>query len=314
MTAYIIRRIIAAVPVLFFVALIAFLMFRLTPGDPAAVLAGENANLETIEQMRVNLGLHRPIHIQFALFIGRMFKGDFGESIFLNKPVFEAVIDRIEPTLSLAIASEIIALSFAIPIGVLAAWKANTLVDQGLMFFALLGISIPAFWLGLMLIFGIGVELKWLPVSDFRSLISDGPVDFFRHMIMPAFALGFLRMALVARLTRSSMLEVLREDYIRTAYAKGLAAKVVLMRHAMRNALIPTVTIWGLGMAGVLSGAVVIETVFTIPGLGRLIAAALINQDYPLIQAVLMLVAGLFIIFNLVVDILYAYMDPRIRY
>ena len=312
MRSYLARRLASAVPVVFVVAIVGFVLFRLTPGDPAALLAGDNASREQIERTRQYLGLDQPLHVQFVRYLGRLARADFGQSIFLGRPVTTAIRERLEPTVSLAVAAELFALALAIPLGLLAAVRANTWLDQVAMAFALAGLSIPAFWLGLLLVFSFGVKLGWLPVGEFRPL-SDGIVPFLRHMILPAVSLGLIQMALTARMVRSSMLEVLREDYIRTAHAKGIAARGIVLRHALRNALIPTVTVIGLGFGALVSGAVVVETIFALPGLGRLTSTALLNRDYPLIQAILMFVAMIFIVMNLLVDLAYAYLDPRLR-
>ena len=312
MRSYLARRLASAILVVFVVAIVGFVLFRLTPGDPAALLAGDNASREQIERTRQYLGLDQPIHVQFVRYLGRLARADFGQSIFLGRPVTTAIRERLEPTVSLAVAAEVFALALAIPLGLLAAVRANTWLDQVAMAFALAGLSIPAFWLGLLLVFSFGVKLGWLPVGEFRPL-SDGIVPFLRHMILPAVSLGLIQMALTARMVRSSMLEVLREDYIRTAHAKGIAARGIVLRHALRNALIPTVTVIGLGFGALVSGAVVVETIFALPGLGRLTSTALLNRDYPLIQAILMFVAMIFIVMNLLVDLAYAYLDPRLR-
>ena len=253
-----------------------------------------------------------PLHVQFGRYLSRLAHADFGQSIFLGRPVTTAILERLEPTISLAIAAEIFAIALAIPLGLLAALRANTWLDQAAMALALAGLSIPAFWLGLLLVFSFGVKLGWLPVGEFRPL-RDGLGPFLSHMILPAISLGLIQMALTARMVRSSMLEVLREDYIRTAHAKGMGRRAIVLRHALRNALIPTVTVVGLGFGALVSGAVVVETIFALPGLGRLTASALLNRDYPLIQAILMFVAMIFIVMNLLVDLAYAYLDPRLR-
>lgn len=313
MKTYVARRLASSVPVILVVAIVGFVLFRLTPGDPAVLLAGDNATQEQIQNTRQYLGLDRPLHVQFGLYVTRMLGGDLGQSIFLGRPVTVAIRERLEPTISLAVVAEVIAVLLAVPLGLVAAWRANTWVDQAAMALALAALSIPAFWLGLLFVFAFGVELGWLPVGDFKGL-REGPGPFFRHIILPALSLGLIQMALIARMVRSSLLEVLREDYIRTAYAKGMAQGAVLLRHALRNALVPTVTVIGLGFGALVSGAVVIETIFAFPGLGRLTAVALFNRDYPLIQAILMFVAVIFIVLNLLVDLAYAYLDPRIAY
>jgi peptide/nickel transport system permease protein len=310
--SYLGRRLASAIPVVLVVAIVGFVLFRLTPGDPAALLAGDNASREQIERTRQYLGLDQPIHVQFGRYLSRLARADFGQSIFLGRPVTTAILERLEPTISLAIAAEIFAIALAVPLGLVAALRANTWLDQAAMALALAGLSIPAFWLGLLLVFSFGVKLGWLPVGEFRPL-RDGLGPFVRHMILPAVSLGLIQMALTARMVRSSMLEVLREDYIRTAHAKGMSGRTIVLRHALLNALIPTVTVVGLGFGALVSGAVVVETIFALPGLGRLTASALLNRDYPLIQAILMFVAMIFIVMNLLVDLAYAYLDPRLR-
>lgn len=312
MKSYLARRLASAIPVVLVVAVVGFVLFRLTPGDPAALLAGDNATREQIERTRQALGLDQPLHVQFVRYLGRLARADFGQSIFLGRPVTTAILERLEPTISLAVTAEVLAIALALPLGVLAALRANTWTDQVAMALALAGLSIPAFWLGLLLVFSFGVKLRWLPVGEFRSL-RDGLGPFLRHMILPAISLGLIQMALAARMVRSSMLEVLREDYIRTAQSKGVSRHAIVLRHAMRNALIPTVTVIGLGFGALVSGTVVVETIFALPGLGRLTATALLNRDYPLIQAILMFVAMIFILVNLLVDLTYAVLDPRLR-
>jgi peptide/nickel transport system permease protein len=302
-----------AIPVLLVVATITFALLHLTPGDPAAVLLGDQATPEDIARIRQKLGLERPIYIQYGLWLIRVFQGDLGESLFLNRSVVRAIGERLEPTLSLAILAELIAVSLAIPLGVLAAWKANTWVDRTVMVFAVLGFSIPVFWLGLNFIFLFSVKLRLLPVAGYQPL-AEGFLPFLRYLILPAVTLGLIHAALIARMTRSSMLEVLREDYIKTARAKGLSETLVLMRHAFRSASVPVVTIIGLSFAGLVTGVVVTETVFSIPGVGRLIVSAVLTRDYPLIQGVILLVACAYVFINLAVDLLYVYLDPRIRY
>ncbi|MCY4652303.1 MAG: ABC transporter permease [Dehalococcoidia bacterium] len=318
MLPYLIRRLLATIPVLIVVGLFTFFLLRLTPGDPAAVIAGNESTHEEYLQIRERLGLDDPIYIQLGKWSVRILQGDFGTSIRSGKPVFDLIKTRIGPSVSLTIATEIIAVLVAIPLGVLAAWKANSLIDRAVMVFAAIGFSIPIFWLGFILIwvFGLwafGLDNPILPVAGYAR-IDDGLLDYLRHLALPALSLGLVVIALVARMTRASVLEVLKEDYVRTARAKGLTEKTVLIRHALRSASLPILTIIGLGLAGLLSGAVVTESVFAIPGLGRLAVDAIATRDYPIIQALIILIGTFYVFINLAVDIAYAVLDPRIRY
>ena len=313
MQRYLAQRLLASLPVLLVVAFLTFGILQFAPGDPAAVLLGEQATREDILRLRHKLGLDRPIPLQFAIWMGHVLRGDLGESLFSGQPVTKAIAERLEPTLSLALFAIIIALLLALPLGVLAAWRANTWVDRAVMVFAVLGFSIPAFWLGINLIYLFGVQLRLLPVMGYQPL-SGGLGPYLKHLILPSVTLGLISAALIARITRASMLEVLREDYIRTARAKGLGERVVLLRHALKAASIPILTIIGLAFAGLITGVVVTETVFAIPGVGRLIVGAVVHRDYPIIQGAILLVAASYVFVNLVVDILYSYLDPRVRY
>ena len=318
MLPYLIRRLLATIPVLVVVGLFTFFLLRLTPGDPAAVIAGNESTHEEYLQIRERLGLDDPIYVQLGKWSVRILRGDFGTSIRSGKPVFDLIKTRIGPSVSLTIATEIIAVLVAIPLGVLAAWKANSLIDRAVMIFAAIGFSIPIFWLGFILIwiFGLwafGLDNPILPVAGYAR-IDDGLLDYLRHLALPALSLGLVVIALVARMTRASVLEVLKEDYVRTARAKGLTEKTVLIRHALRSASLPILTIIGLGLAGLLSGAVVTESVFAIPGLGRLAVDAIATRDYPIIQALIILIGTFYVFINLAVDIAYAVLDPRIRY
>ena len=318
MLAYIIRRLLATIPVLAVVGLFTFFLLRATPGDPAAVIAGNEATHEEYLEIRERLGLDDPIYIQLGKWTGRMLQGDFGKSIRSGKPVFELIRGRIGPSVSLTVATELIAVLVAIPLGVLAAWKANSVVDRSVMVFAAIGFSVPIFWLGFIMIwiFGLwafGLDNPILPVAGY-SRISDGLGEYIRHLILPAASLGLVVIALIARMTRASVLEVLKEDYVRTARAKGITERAILIRHALRNASLPILTVVGLSLAGLLSGAVVTESVFAIPGLGRLAVEAIATRDYPIIQAMIILIGGFYVFINLIVDILYAFLDPRIRY
>jgi len=310
---YIIRRMIATIPVVMVVMLFTFTLLRIAPGDPAALIAGVEATEEQIEAIRDSLGLNRPIHLQLFIFFRDSLIGDFGNSITSGKPVLELVIKRLVPTLSLAFLSEAFAVLLAVPMGVIAAWRANTWIDRSVMAFSTIGFSIPLFFLGFLMIILFGVKLHWFPVAGYVAPTEDFS-RFLHRLIMPAFATGIVVMALIARMTRASMLEILREDYIRTARAKGLAEKMVLIRHALKNAALPIITVIGLGVAGLMSGLVVTESVFAIPGVGRLVVDAMVRRDYPVIQGAIVLISTTYVIVNLLVDLSYAYFDPRIRY
>ena len=318
MLAYLIRRLLATIPVLAVVGLFTFFLLRVTPGDPAAVIAGNEATHEEYLEIRERLGLDAPIYIQLGKWAGRILQGDFGTSIRSGKPVFDLIKGRIGPSVSLTVATELIAVLVAIPLGVLAAWKANSVLDRGIMVFAAIGFSVPIFWLGFILIwiFGLwafGLDNPILPVAGYVKA-TDGLGEYVRHLVLPAISLGLVVIALIARMTRASVLEVLKEDYVRTARAKGITERAILIRHALRNASLPILTVVGLSLAGLLSGAVVTESVFAIPGLGRLAVEAIATRDYPIIQAMIILIGGFYVFINLIVDILYAFLDPRIRY
>lgn len=313
MTAYIVRRLIATIPVMVVVALFVFFLLHLTPGDPAAVIAGDDASPAEIEGVRRKLGLDLPIWQQFGIYVWNLLRGDLGTSIFSNLPVMTLVKQRLEPTIVLAVATLVVAVAFAIPMGVLAAWKARSFVDRIVMGFSVLGFAVPVFLFGYVLIYIFAIELRWLPVQGYRPL-SMGLHETLRSIALPAFALGMTYMALIARITRASMLEVLSEDYIRTAHAKGVAQKSVLLRHALKNAAVPIVTVIGIGLALLISGVVITETVFNIPGLGRLTVDAILKRDYPIIQGLIILFAGAKVLVNLMIDLSYTFFDPRIRY
>ncbi|WP_374449007.1 ABC transporter permease [Stella sp.] len=313
MTAYIIRRLFATIPVMVVVALFVFLLLHLTPGDPAAIIAGDDATPAEIEGVRRRLGLDLPIWEQFVIYAWNLLRGDLGTSIFSNLPVTTLVAQRLEPTVVLAVSTLLVAVVCAIPLGVVAAWKARTMVDRMVMGFSVLGFAVPVFLVGYVLIYFFSIELRWLPVQGYRPL-SQGLDQTFRSVVLPAIALGTTYMALIARITRASMLEVLSEDYIRTAHAKGVTTKSVLLRHALKNAAVPIVTVIGLGMAALISGVVITETVFNIPGLGRLTVDAILKRDYPIIQGLIIIFAGTKVLINLMIDISYTFFDPRIRY
>ena len=313
MHAYIIRRIIATIPVMAVVGIFVFLLLHLTPGDPAAIIAGDYASPEDIKRIRAKLGLDEPIYIQFGTWVWQLMQGDLGISIFSDLPVSHLIAQRIEPTLALSVATIIMAVLFAVPLGVLAAWRAGTLIDRLSMVIAVFGFSVPVFVIGYLLMYVFAIELKWFPVQGYVSF-KVGFLPFLRSITLPSVALALLYSALIARITRASVLEVLTEDYIRTARAKGLASSVVLMRHALKNAAVPIVTIIGIGIALLIGGVVVTESVFNIPGLGRLTVDSILRRDYPIIQGVILLFAGVYVFINLLVDIAYTFLDPRIRY
>tara|TARA_B100000378_G_C18041122_1_gene410602 strand:- start:1154 stop:2098 length:945 start_codon:yes stop_codon:yes gene_type:complete len=313
MISYFLRRVLMAIPVMFFVALFVFLLLRLTPGDPAQAIAGDQASPAQIAAIRQHLGLDEPIVGQFITWLGNMAKGDFGVSLISQKPVLEMIGQRIGPTVSLAVVAMLLTIAISVPLGVLAAWRHGGLIDRAIMSVSVLGFSLPIFVIGYILIAIFAVNLKWFPVQGFKQ-IGDGFIPFLHRIFLPALALSSIYIALVSRMTRASMLEVLKEDYVRTARAKGLSETVVLFRHALRNAAIPILTVVGSGFAMMVSGVVVTETVFNIPGLGRLVVDAVLSRDYPLIQAIILLTAGTYVLINLIIDLSYAVTDPRIRY
>lgn len=315
MQTYIVRRILAVIPVMAVVLLFVFFMLRLPGGaDPAAIIAGDYAQPADIARIRHSLGLDEPIYTQLFIWLKKLFlQGDLGISIFSNLPVTKLIGQRLEPTLALSLTTMIFAVTLAVPMGVLAAWKAGTWVDRLVMVFAVLGFSFPVFWMGFLLIFSFSVTLEWLPVQGYRN-IGDGLIPFLRHIILPTITLGVVYMALIARITRASVLEVLSEDYIRTAHSKGLKPNGVLWGHALKNASVPIVTIIGVGVALLIGGVVVTESVFAIPGLGRLTVDAILHRDYPVIQGIILIFAFAYVMINLIVDLLYTVLDPRIRY
>jgi len=310
---YVLRRLIALVPVALVVATVGFVLIHLAPGDPASIIAGPDASADDVRRIERQLGLDEPLPVQLVHWYGQLLRGDLGRSIFLRKPVTEAIVDRIEPTLLLTVLATLIAVAIGVPSGVLSARYHNSVTDQTFMVLALVGISVPNFLLGLLFVLCFGVWLGWFPVAGYSPL-EYGWLKTLRSLVMPAFALGLVQSALVARIARSSMLDVLREQFIVAGRAKGLGEGMVVYKHAFRNALIPTVTIIGISFAILLSGAVVVETVFNIPGLGRLIISAVLRRDYPVIQGVVLCIAGVSMLVNLVVDLSYLVIDPRVKY
>ena len=313
MLMYLCRRIAAVVPVVLIVGVLVFLMLRLTPGDPAAVIAGNSASSEDIAQIRSQLGLDQPITAQFFIWAGKMVVGDFGESFFYKKTVASLIVDRLEPTLALAVLTIILATVISVPLGALAAYRQGSWVDRVVMGFSVLGFSAPVFVIGYLLIYIFSVKLGWFPVQGYQRL-SDGLGGFIYRLILPSITLSIVYIALLARMTRTSVLEVLNEDYVRTARSKGLSPMKVLVRHALRNAAVPIVTVIGVSVALLISGVVVTESVFNIPGLGRLTVDAVLARDYPTVQAVVLLFSLTYVVINLAIDLLYLVLDPRIRY
>jgi peptide/nickel transport system permease protein len=313
MLAYVIKRVLATLPVLAVVAILVFALLRLTPGDPAAIIAGSSATTQDVEGIRAKLGLDQPIVTQFIVWIGNMLAGDFGESFFFKKQVADLVLDRVEPTLMLSLTTMILSIAIAVPLGVLAAYRHGTWIDRIVMGFSVLGFSVPVFVIGYALIYIFSIELGWLPVQGYQPL-AEGLGGCLLRLILPSVTLSVIYIALIARITRTSVLEVLGEDYIRTARAKGLTDYVVLMRHALRNAAVPIVTVIGIGIALLIGGVVVTESVFSIPGLGRLTVDAVLARDYPTVQAVILLFSFVYVLINLLVDLAYTGLDPRIRY
>lgn len=313
MATYLLQRIAAAVPVMLIVAVLVFLMLRLTPADPAAIIAGDFANDQQISEIRKKLGLDQPIPAQFVRWIGNMAKGDFGESFFYKKKVAALVLERLEPTVSLSLLTIVLTVLIAVPLGTLAAYAQGSWIDRMVMGFSVLGFSVPVFVVGYFLIYVFAVQLDWLPVQGYNYL-KDGVGGWLLRLILPAVTLSIVFIALIARMTRTSVLEVLHEDYIRTARAKGQSELRVLVRHALANAAVPILTVIGLTFATLIGGVVVTESVFTLPGLGLLTVDAVLARDYPTIQAVILLFSLAYVLVNLGVDLAYTLFDPRIRY
>jgi len=312
-TIYVLRRLLAVVPVMLVVATVTFVLIHLAPGDPASVIAGPYASADDVAKLRHQLGLDEALPVQLVRWYGRLLRGDLGDSIFLRRPVTEAIVDRLEPTLLLTTWATLVAVLIGVPAGIVSARYHNSVVDQSLMGLALVGLSVPNFLLGLLMILVFGVWLRWLPVAGYVPLEA-GVWSNLRSLVMPSLALGLVQSALIARITRSSMLDVLREQFVLTGRAKGLAENVVVYKHALKNAIIPTLTVIGITFALLIGGAVVIETVFNIPGLGRLIISAVLRRDYPVLQGVVLLIAVTYTAVNLLVDLAYLVVDPRVRY
>ena len=317
MLQFLLRRILAVLPVLFVVSLVVFLILRLAPGDPAAVIAGNSATNEDIAKIQVQLGLDRSIPVQYGIWMGNVFQGDLGFSYYLNKPVTELIAQRVEPTLSLAFGTVILALLIAVPLGTVAAWRMGGWLDRLLSGFSVAGFSVPVFVIGYLLIYLFAIRLEWLPVQGYKSISGPsaaGPWAWMRQLILPWMTLAMIYVALIARITRASVSEALTEDYIRTARAKGISESAVLLRHALANAAVPIVTVVGIGIALLIGGVVVTETVYAIPGLGSLTVDAVLNRDFPVIQGLVLLFSVSYVLINLLVDLSYLVLDPRIRY
>lgn len=312
MTAYVIKRVLAVIPVLIFVGILTFSLVHLAPGDAANIMAGDYAGPDDVKLIREELGLNKPLTTQFFEWVKRTLSGDLGRSIYSGKSVSELVKTRIGPTLSLTVAGGILAVLLGVPLGVMAAWKFGSKWDRAIQIWAALGISVPGFWLGFIMIWGLAVSLRWFPVIGYVSPTEDF-FGWIRSITLPTLLLGINGSAIIIRMTRASVLEVLREDFIRTARAKGLAERVVLFRHALRASAIPIITVIGFLAAALITGAVVTETVFTIPGLGRLVAETVQTRDFPIVQSMLMLLATFYVGVNLLVDLAYVFVDPRVR-
>lgn len=313
MLIFLARRILSTVPVLVIVALIVFLMLRLAPGDPAAAIVGDSGTSENIAKVREQLGLNESLPVQFVRWSGRLLQGNLGESYFMKKTVVELIGQRIEPTVSLAAVTLVVTILIAVPLGVVAAWRHGGWLDRMLMGFSVMGFSIPAFVIGYVLIWIFALHLQWLPVQGYQRL-SQGPLLWIKHLILPSITLSIIYVALIARVTRAAVAEAMTEDYIRTARAKGISEKRVLMRHALANAAIPIVTVIGIGIALLIGGVVVTETVFAIPGLGQLTVDAVLSRDFPLIQGITLFFSVVYVLVNLLIDLSYLVFDPRIRY
>jgi peptide/nickel transport system permease protein len=312
MISYVLRRLVMLIPVILIVGVVVFALIHLTPGDPAAVMLGDRATPEDVARLRETLGLNDPLPVQFLHWFGGVLRFDFGDSIFLGEPVSGAILSRVEPTGLLTLYALLIQIVIGVPAGVISAVRRNSIVDRISTVIAISGSATPTFFLGILLILLFAVRLHWLPSGGYVP-IQDDPVKHFKGMLLPSFALGISYAGLLSRLVRSSMLDVFREDYVRTASAKGLPQRAVVVRHALRNALIPAMTVIGTSVGALLGGAVVTETVFTIPGMGRLVVQSIARRDYPVIQGAVMCIAMTYVLVNLLVDILYVVADPRVR-
>lgn len=313
MLSYILRRLLGVIPVMLVVGIFVFSLLHMAPGDPAAIIAGDNATPANIALIRTNLGLDRPLLEQFTSWGWATLRGDLGVSMFSQIAVTTLIEQRIGPTFSLAFTTMLVAVVIAITFGVLSAWKAGSLLDRLVMGAAVMGFSVPVFVVGYILVYFVALQWRWLPVQGYTPL-TDGLWPWLQHLILPSVALGLAYVALIARITRASMLDVLAEDYIRTASAKGVATLPILLGHALKNAAVPIVTVIGIGVALLISGVVITESVFNIPGIGRLVVDAISRRDYPIIQGVMIVFAAVYVLINLAIDISYSFLDPRIRY
>lgn len=307
-----IKRVLSTIPVIGLVGILVFSLLYLSPGDPAAIIAGDNATTEEVDRIRVHLGLDLPLHSQFGKWVWRLMHGDLGKSIFSSLPVQRLISQRLEPTIVLTVTTTVWVILTAIPMGLLAAWRVGTWIDRSVMALTVIGFSFPSFVIGYILIFGISVKLEWLPVQGYKP-IADGFLPFLRSIILPTLTLGLVYTALVARMTRASLLEILNQDYMRTARAKGLSKTRIVLRHGLKNAAVPIITTLGAGIALLIGGVVVTESVFGIPGLGRLTVDAIVRRDYPVIQGVTLVFAVTYVFINLAVDLIYVMVDPRIQ-
>lgn len=317
MLQFVLRRLLAVLPVLLVVSLVVFLILRLAPGDPAAVIAGNNATNEDIDRIRAQLGLDRSVLVQYGIWLGKVVSGDLGYSYYLSRPVIDLIGQRIEPTLSLALGTVVLAVLVAVPLGTLAAWRMGGWLDRLLSFFSVAGFSIPVFVIGYLLIYLFAIRLDWLPVQGYKALAGPSGVgwwEWMRQLLLPWLTLAMIYVALIARVTRASVSEALTEDFVRTARAKGITEIAVLTRHALRNAAVPIVTVIGIGVALLIGGVVVTETVYAIPGLGSLTVDAVLNRDFPVIQGLVLMFSVAYVLINLLVDLSYLFLDPRIRY
>ncbi len=313
MFAYTVRRVLATIPVMGVVALFVFSLLYIAPGDPAAIIAGDQATADQVAKIRASLGLDRPFLVRFGDWVWHVLHGDLGTSIFTNLPVTHLLAQRLQPTISLLLLTMIFAIVIAVPMGVVAAWKAGTWIDRVIMVVAVLGFSVPVFVIGYVLAYGFSLQLGWLPVQGYTP-IEHGVWPWLRHLILPTITLGLIYVAFIARITRATMLEVLSQDYVRTARAKGVGQRPILFVHALKNAAVPIVTVIGIGFAALIGGAVVTESVFALPGIGRLTVDAILQRDYPVIQAIVLIFSAVYVLVNLAVDLLYTLFDPRIRY
>jgi peptide/nickel transport system permease protein len=313
MGRYLAGRLLSTLIVLIIVSFISFCIMQMVPGDPALVMAGAAAPADEVQRIREQFGLDQPFHIQLLRWYGGLLQGDLGQSITLSRSVVAAIVERLSSTVALACFAFVLTLVFGLVAGVIAALKQDSWIDHAIMTLAVIGVSVPSFWIGLIMIIGFAVMVDWLPAGGYVT-IAESPTAWFKSLVLPSIALALLQMGLLARITRASMIEVLRQDFVRTAQAKGLPRWIVVGKHAFMNVMIPVVTVIGIVFSLLLSGSVVIETVFSIPGLGRLMATSIVTRDYPVIQGALLITAAMFVLINLLVDVLYAYLDPRIHY